>query len=106
METPDTVPVFAQRGVELPVNTMFSTLRDFWLEDADGRTSSELAELLDTAARERGGTGRVLPQNVSQWATGSDDRKPPSWVLMRLCSWTNSRIVLTPSAVSIEPVQP
>lgn len=62
---------------EPPVNALFSTLRDLWMRAGGGhRTSVDLADHLTEKL------GRnVNPQHVSQWCTGSDQRKPPWDVL-------------------------
>ena len=96
-----TVPVFARSGSELPRNSIFKSLREIWLDADKGRTSTQLARQLNAAAV---GRSRVLPQHVSQWASGSDGRRPPWWVLIRLAWWCDVRLVLEPATVRIEPI--
>jgi hypothetical protein len=84
------MPVFAERGAQLPKNTLFHHLREIWMEET-GERSKALADMLG-----------VRQQNVSQWATGSDGREPPDWVLMRLCHECKRELIWCPDSVRIE----
>lgn len=83
--------VFAQAGMEPPVNTIFKQLRDLWKAQEPGRNFSQLSAML-----------QVPSQNVSQWATGSDGRKPPWNVIMWLAEETGYRIIGSSSEWRIE----
>lgn len=85
------LPVFAQRGVEPPKNSLFRELRKIWISEESGRKSKDLAELLD-----------VRQQHLSQWASGTDGREPPWWAVMRVAHEVNRQIVFGPSSVRIE----
>ena len=55
-----------------PVNRIFGTLRKIWKDKMAGRRYQDLAAELT------GYLGiKVTPQKLSQWATGSDNRRPP-----------------------------
>lgn len=86
--------VFAQPGTPPPVNTLFAQLRDIWRRQGHGESYTELARQLG-----------VVPQHASQWASGSDGRKPPWHVIMYLCSVTGHKIVVDDSAWRIVPVK-
>ena len=100
MKNEESIPAFARVGSEPPLNAVFSRLRDAWLAGDENRTSQELARLLDDAAGDR---LRVVPQHVSQWATGTDRRRPPWWVVVRLAWLVGYRIVIEPDRVRLEP---
>lgn len=74
--------VFAQPGVEPPMNTIFAQLRDLWKRQGHGDSFTALANALG-----------VHPQHASQWATGSDGRRPPWHVIMALLDVTGSKLV-------------
>ena len=62
----------ARRTREPPRNAIWTALRQRWIEAASGRTSAALTERLSERL------GRAYSQQaVSQWATGSDGRRPP-----------------------------
>lgn len=93
-DTEDTLSsggIFAKHGVEPPLNQLFKQLRDLWQKEEPGRSFSQLATMLG-----------VPRQNVSQWATGSDGRKPPWWVVMTLAETTGYRIVATSAEWTLE----
>lgn len=78
--------VFAQPGMEPPLNALFEQLRDIWRAEEPGRTYTELADKVG-----------VPTQNISQWATGSDGRRPPWHVIMWLCEETRYELVGGPN---------
>jgi len=91
-------PAFAVPGSEPPRNQIFSALRNIWLSEApegERRTSTGLAETLSASGR------TVLPQHVSQWASGSDGRRPPWWVIHYLLHVTGSKIIFEPNSLQI-----
>ena len=79
-----------RNGVKPPTNALFSSLRDRWLKAGEGRTSKQLATILG-----------VPSQNVSQWATGSDERNCPHWVLMKMCQDLGLALLATPTGWQI-----
>lgn len=83
--------IFAQPNMEPPLNALFRQLRDQWRAQEPGRNFSQLARLLG-----------VPSQNVSQWASGSDGRKPPWNVIMWLAEVTGHRVVGTSGEWRIE----
>ena len=85
------VPVFALPSNCLPRNSIFKTLRDQWLKSDRSRKSKDLAALLD-----------VREQAVSQWCTGSDNREPPWWAILRLCHETGHHLEIFPGRVRIK----
>ena len=87
--------IFSEPSVDIPRNSLFRSLRAIWLEQDSSRKSKDLADLLNC------GDYNVRPQHISQWASGSDGRLPPWWVIMRLCKETNSHIILTPNEIRI-----
>lgn len=62
----------------LPLNAVWMSLRERWIAASNGRTSASLTAHL----RERLGRA-YTQQSVSQWATGSDGRRPP-WIAVCL----------------------
>jgi hypothetical protein len=87
--------IFAESSVDIPRNSLFKSLREMWLAQDGARKSKDLAELLNCNEY------NVRPQHISQWASGSDGRLPPWWVIMRLCAETGKHIVLSPSEIRI-----
>lgn len=83
--------VFAQPDMEPPLNAIYAQLRDIWKAQEPGRSFTMLADLFG-----------VPTQNVSQWATGSDGRKPPWHVVMYLCAVTGYRVVGTAKEWRVE----
>lgn len=66
MPTPDFIPQ------EPPTNRIFGTLRKLWKDADPARRYQDLAaQLADYLGI------KVTPQKLSQWATGSDNRRPP-----------------------------
>lgn len=87
----ENTPAFCVDGARPPLNAIFSRLRDLWVSQGDDRTYAELGRLL--------GCRR---QDVSQWATGSDHRRPPWSIVMTLCLWTGARLVALPEEWRVE----
>jgi hypothetical protein len=87
----DDVPIFARPSNCLPRNSIFKTLRAQWLKLDSSRKSKDLAALLDQPA-----------QAISQWCTGSDDREPPWWAILRVCHETGHYLEISPSKVRIK----
>lgn len=87
---------YTESGAKLPMNDLFAHLRDTWmkrgLDDPERRTTTRLAKVLD-----------VLPQRVSQWATGTDATRgdPPWWVILTLCEMLNLEIRVNADEVSV-----
>lgn len=68
------LPTNCQPGAPLPPHAVFRDLRDRWVAKRKGRSSRALADHLTECL------GRpILPQRVSQWASGSDPARGPSW---------------------------
>lgn len=98
--------VFAQVGMDPPLNAIFAQVRDIWVAQAppgEARSYSALSTMLSEYIVAGGGMA-VAPQNVSQWATGSDGRRPPWHVVMLLCSLTGYRLVATVAEWRVEPL--
>lgn len=74
---------------EPPVNRIFGTLRKIWKEAEPGRRYQDLAaELSDYLGI------KVTPQKLSQWATGSDNRRPPWAAIYWLMDRTGHEVKL------------
>jgi hypothetical protein len=67
------LPIACQRDAAVDTNALFRELRDRWLAAKPNRIGTDLCKFLDTRK-----------QLVSCYATGSDGRRPPLCVLMRL----------------------
>lgn len=94
--------VFAQPGMEPPQNALFKQLRDVWVaQDPSVRNFSRLADALSELSSQTLGQ-KIATQNISQWATGSDGRKPPWWVIMMLCHLTGYQLVATAQSWRVE----
>lgn len=87
-------PVFTIPKNCLPRNSIFNKLRSEWKKAAPGRRSKDLAELLS-----------VKQQAISQWCTGSDNREPPWWAIMRLCHETDHYLEIFPHCVRIQKIK-
>jgi len=74
----------------LPLPTLFADLRREWLSAARGRSSNQLAEQFD-----------VAPQRLSQWATGTDGRRPPWSVILSLCDELGHVVLVSSSNVRL-----
>jgi hypothetical protein len=61
------------------LNEVFSILRRRWCEASPGRNSASLTDHLNLMLGQA-----YSRQAVSQWATGTDKRKPPQEVIMLL----------------------
>jgi hypothetical protein len=57
---------------EPPLNRIFGTLRKLWKDADQGHRYQDLASKLSDFLGIK-----VTPQKLSQWATGSDSRRPP-----------------------------
>lgn len=77
----------------VPLPPLFAELRRKWLTAESGRTSIQLAERLS-----------VHPQRVSQWATGTDGRRPPWSAILSLCDELGYVVLVTPSNVHLRKV--
>lgn len=75
------------------LHSVFSELRRRWLSEESGRTSHQLATKFN-----------VSPQRVSQWATGTDGRKPPWSAILKLCDELGYVVLVTPSNVYLRRV--
>lgn len=93
---------FAAYGVEPPRNTIFQELRALWFKQNEKQRNVDLAALLTTRCPDG---KKVRPQHVSQWASGTDGRIPPWWIIMSMCELTGRMIVLSPASVSIDPIR-
>jgi len=78
------------RGAAMDTNAIFRELRDRWLAAKPGRIGTNLCDFLETRK-----------QLVSCYATGSDNRRPPLWVLMRLLDDLRLELRLTSDGVVI-----
>jgi hypothetical protein len=74
----------------MDMNAVFRHLRDLWLAEKPGRIGTDLCAFLDTRK-----------QLVSCYATGSDNRRPPLWVVMRLLTDLRLELRLTDGGVVI-----
>lgn len=83
---------FAQPEMEPPLNAIYAQLRDLWRTQGPGRTYAQLAEQFGVAT-----------QNIAQWATGSDGRRPPWFVVMWLCEETGYELRGTARSWRIVP---
>lgn len=61
------------RGIELDMNHLFRELRSRWLAAKPKRIGTDLCKFLG-----------IRKQLVSCYATGSDKRRPPMWVVVKL----------------------
>ena len=55
-----------------PLNAVWATLRRKWLLAGEGRSNNQLTELVSSRLEHA-----YTAQSVSQWATGTDARRPP-----------------------------
>lgn len=74
----DTVPIFRQ-------------LREMWKEKNPDKSLRVLAKVLDTRH-----------QLVTTYATGKDSRRPPMWVVMRLCAILGMELRVHPDGVVLQ----
>ena len=81
-------PIACSRGATLDSNAIFRDLRARWLAAKKGRIGTDLCKFLETRK-----------QLVSCYATGSDNRHPPMWVLMRLLADLRLEMRLTDAGV-------
>ena len=76
---------------EPPVHALWATLRKLWIDREPGeRSNASLARHL-TEVLER----PIAPQHVSQWATGTDQRRPPWEAIYLLAQELGYDVLLT-----------
>lgn len=76
----------------LPLRNIFVELYGLWKKSNPKEIDRDLALLLG-----------VSVQAVSQWKTGSDPSKRPSWAaLLLLCRMYRRKIVVTPAGVQLK----
>lgn len=81
---------------EPPANRIFGTLRKLWKDADPGRRYQDLAgQLSDFLGI------KVTPQKLSQWATGSDGRRPPWAAIYWLMRRTGHDVRLTVSGARL-----
>jgi len=80
------VSVSSEKSSELDLNKLFMELRTRWLAAKTGRIGTDLCLFLDTRK-----------QLVSCYATGSDNRRPPMWAVMRIMNDLGLELRLTGS---------
>jgi len=81
---------------EPPVNQIFDTLRQLWKKKT-GERYQDLAAKLTVSLKVV-----VTPQKLSQWATGSDNRRPPWKAIYWLMNATGYQVVLTMKGAKIQ----
>lgn len=86
------VPPFCERGAEPPRSELFRRLRRAWGRRHPDGGNREIADLLGTKI-----------QNVSNWSNGTGDKRPPWWVVMRLCHELQYEIVMDGSRIVVQP---
>ena len=72
----------------MDTNTLYRELKQRGLSAKPGRIGTHLCEFLETRK-----------QLVSCYATGSDNRRPPMWVLMRMCKDLGLELRVNPQGV-------
>lgn len=70
---------YGATDAELPVHATFSDLRDRWIAHESRRRKGARVTYQDVALR----LG-ARPQQVAQWASGSDGRRAPWWAIVAL----------------------
>lgn len=80
---------FAQFEAPPPIRTVFARLRQIWMQQAEEAGEKRTYQLLASRLQVRG-------QSVTQWATGSDGRTPPWWVICKLLDLTDYRLIVGP----------
>jgi hypothetical protein len=74
-----------------PVHALWATLRKLWIDREPGvRSNASLARYLSEVFDRP-----IAPQHVSQWATGTDQRRPPWEVIYLLAHELDYDILLT-----------
>ena len=89
----ETMPYFAQKGVDIPRTELFISLKNLYLQKT-GLNNQDLADQMG-----------VSPQYLSMWCNAKNNRKPPMWSIIRLCVWLDCYIMITGNKVTIEQVQ-
>ncbi len=79
----------AEKNSRLPRTEIYGILRHQYLKKSAAR-SRDLAALLE-----------CTPQVCSTYATGTDNRTPPWWTILRMCQMLNCEVVVSPSGVRI-----
>jgi len=80
-----------------PVNAIFWSLREQWVNQGEGRRYCDLAEVLTRYLQIK-----VSPQKLSQWSTGSDNRRPPWAAIYWLMQETEFDVKLTPEGARLQ----
>ncbi len=83
---------------EPPMNKIFDALRGIWKEQT-GKRYHDLAVFLSSQLEIV-----VTPQKLSQWATGSDNRKPPWKAIYLLMDQTGYRLVIELTGAKLQSV--
>lgn len=83
-------PVSCERDAAMDRNHLFRVLRERWMNAKPGRIGTDLCQFLG-----------VRKQLVSSYGTGTDGRRPPLWVLMRLCQDLNLELRMTPDGIVV-----
>lgn len=89
---PDQTPALLPS--EPPVNRIFATLRKLWKDQ--GNDHGEERRFQDLADKLTDHLGiKVTPQKLAQWATASDNRRPPWGAIYWLMNVTGYEVTLT-----------
>jgi|TARA_Y100000289_G_scaffold48124_1_gene48559 DNA-binding XRE family transcriptional regulator len=86
----ETLPYYARKGTSIPRKELFNNLKRLYLQKS-GMTKQDLAAQLE-----------VSPQYLCMWASITNKRNPPLWSIIRLCSWLDCHILITPDTVKIQ----
>ena len=78
-----------QKGSDIPRREIYTELRQTWL-DTTGNTSAALADILEISA-----------QSCSTLASGTNNRLPAWYLIVKLCKMLNYRIVINHDSVEI-----
>lgn len=90
---------------EPPVNRIFATLRQLWkTQGADHGEERKFQDLADKLTEHLG--IKVTPQKLAQWATASDNRRPPWGAIYWLMHATGYEVTLTVGGSGAKLVRP
>lgn len=100
MTTTETeLPKYCRPDAEPPMSSIFDTLRRAWKKAAP---EGETRKYQDLAVELSGVLNiKVTPQKLSQWATGTDNRRPRWSAIQYMCWKLGMEVVLGPDGARL-----